>query len=242
MEEPNSNKIYFSLGFRCSSASILKRLNLKHESYPFDWLVSNLDTVKHCLEDGFTQFLKQDNYERKYTNTYELAESHDGFICDEHIMANMFYQPPNMQTEENTYKWALAMNHHNIKESNDDYEYYSRCVKRMESMLQNPTKKTFIHIAPAMKLTTYTENIQTILKQMIDFDDFMAKKTENINGLFFILIKGVPYEDPRCLYKTDKGSKIWEIKVADGFVDAGENFMGDCDKVIEFIQNTILEK
>jgi len=236
-------KIYFSLGFRCSSASILKRLNLKHESYPFDWLISNLKTIKHCIEDNFENFLKQENYERKYTKTYELTESKEGFICDEHIMANMFYQPHDMQNEENTYMWNLAMNHHNIKEQKD-YEYYTRCVRRFQDLLKNPIKKVFVHIAPAFKFDTYEQIKSQIFTEIVNFDEFMKTKNQNICGLYFILIKHEDYNQssPRCLYKTDEGSEFWELYVPLGFIDAGENFMGDCQTTIEFIENTIKEK
>lgn len=240
-EETYSNKIYFSFGFRCSSASILKRLNLKHESYPFDWLISNIKTVKHCLEDDFKQFLNQDNYERKYTNTYVMAESKEGFICDEHLMANMAYQPIEMQNEENTYKWSLAMNHHNIKDQKD-YDYYVRCVGRLKSLFETNTPKTFIHIAPTVTMETYNEIKMDLFKQMVDFDMFIQTKTQNINGLFFILVKGSYNNERKCLYKTEEGSEIWELSVPEGFIDAGENFMGDCSGIISFIENTILKK
>ncbi len=236
-------KIYFSLGFRCSSASILKRLNLKHESYPFDWLISNLKVIKLCIEDNFENFLKQDNYERKYTKTYELTESKEGFICDEHIMANMFYQPFHMQNEENTYRWNLAMNHHNIKEQKD-YEYYTRCVRRLEELMQNPIKKVFIHIAPAFKFNTYEQIKSQIFTEIVNFDEFMKTQSQNISGLYFILIRNPHYNQtsPRCLYKTDEGSELWELYVPSGFIDAGENFMGDCNETIQFIENIIMQK
>ena len=48
---------YCSLGHGCHSANILKRLGLKKESYPFDWLNSRTSIVKDCIEDNFKKFL-----------------------------------------------------------------------------------------------------------------------------------------------------------------------------------------
>ena len=45
-----------SFGHRCSSASFIQNLNLKTESYPFDWLVSKLDIIKDCIETKFVHF------------------------------------------------------------------------------------------------------------------------------------------------------------------------------------------
>ena len=69
---------FFSFGYRCSSAGILKSMQLKYESFPFDWLISRLDVIKHCLQDDFREFLNQSNYVRKYSKTYEMIDSDQG--------------------------------------------------------------------------------------------------------------------------------------------------------------------
>ena len=38
-----------SLGPQCHSSNILKRLNIKKESYPFDWIFSNLKNLEHAI-------------------------------------------------------------------------------------------------------------------------------------------------------------------------------------------------
>ena len=84
----------FPLGYRCSSAGILKQLQLKTESYPFDWLVSRLPVIQHCLETNFQYFIEDisNNYAQYKTITqhYEF-DGTTTFICDEtwlpiHIM------------------------------------------------------------------------------------------------------------------------------------------------------------
>ena len=45
-----------SFGYRCSSATFIQKLNLKTESYPFDWIVSKLDVIKDCIETNFVHF------------------------------------------------------------------------------------------------------------------------------------------------------------------------------------------
>ena len=54
-------KYFVSLGERCYTSSLLKRNKLKKESYPFDWIFSNLDMILHCIFDNFETFLNK-NY------------------------------------------------------------------------------------------------------------------------------------------------------------------------------------
>jgi hypothetical protein len=57
MENIESKPIFVSLGYRCSSAALLKKLQLKNESYPFDWLVSRLSVIEDSIQSGFKEFL-----------------------------------------------------------------------------------------------------------------------------------------------------------------------------------------
>ena len=78
-----------SLGYRCSSAGILKSLGLKSESYPFDWLVSRLPIIEDCIQTEFKYFVNADNYKCKegVTNNYMSIDATDSssrqWICNE---------------------------------------------------------------------------------------------------------------------------------------------------------------
>ena len=98
----NSNTQYdqiCSLGYRCSSAGILKSLGLKTESYPFDWLVSRLPIIEHCLQTGFKHFLEVDNYEcvKSVTNNYmsiDISEPslNNGFAMNRFVLMHIMNQ------------------------------------------------------------------------------------------------------------------------------------------------------
>ena len=185
----NENKKIISLGFRCSSAAILKRMGLKHESFPFDWLISRLSVIRHCMETDFTEFLNLSNYQRKYSNTYEMADSRNGFICDEHLMVNLYYQPEDQSDPENTYKWYLAMNHHNILEQKDT-EYYERCVQRYRELMTFDEPKIYLHICPLITMEKYNDTKENIFHELTSFDQFMYEFTNGTSrGLFFIMVR-----------------------------------------------------
>ena len=49
---------YITLGFDCSPASALRNLNLREFALPFDWVVSNVNSLERCFIDKFANFHK----------------------------------------------------------------------------------------------------------------------------------------------------------------------------------------
>ena len=242
-EDNVRNKKIFSLGFRCSSAAILKRMGLKHESFPFDWLISRLSVIRHCMETDFSEFLNLSNYQRKYSNTYEMADSRNGFICDEHLMVNLYYQPEDQSDPENTYKWYLAMNHHNILEQKDT-EYYERCVQRYRELMTFDEPKIYLHICPLITMKKYNDTKENIFHELTGFDQFMYDFTNGTTrGLFFIMVRdnAGEHENKCSLFFTSlkTNTKIYIVYTNNQFIDAGESFMGNCHEEREYIEQVI---
>jgi len=247
---------FISLGYRCSAAAILKRLQLKNESYPFDWLISRLSVIKDCISNQFQEFLNIHNYERRYSNTYKRMDTNNGFICDEHLMVNTHYQPAENSHPENTYQYHLAMNHHNILLSGD-YEYYERCCQRFSQIMTSPNDIVFVNIQPLIPLEMYycQETKENILEDIQSFDNYLydtrqsALAQSSIIGLYFIMVQldshnhegEFEYTNEIIQYECMKNTKsrIHIIYVNADFVDAGETFMGNCHNEREYIENII---
>ena len=240
---------YISFGFRCSVASILKELNLKTESYPFDWIISRLHVIKHCIESDFTEFLNIKNYEKKHTNTYCMKDYNKKFICDEYINANMFYQPEHLQNEENTYQYHLAMNHHNIFEEKD-YSYYIRTIERLKTNLNDCSEEIkYIHFYPLIFENNF--NYEKTIKEIVDFDNFIFKKNKLTKGLFIILLQTVEelklktsqlISSSEYMILSDRTNNFPEIHIINtnsDFIDAGSIFMGNCEKETEEIKKIV---
>lgn len=241
--EPSNNITFISFGYRCSSAGILKKLKLKQESYPFDWLISKLSIITHCLNDDFSEFLKVENYLKRHTNTYEMTYSNTGFICDEYILFNKFYQPEHMMNEENTYKYYLAMNHRDITQQND-YEYFVRCITRFRELIQSTDTKKYIHIAPLITHESYVLDQKNIFNTCEQFDDFIFNHIKgNISGFIFIMVRTENVNNFKAeLLHTCSQSKteIYVIYTNRDFKDAGETFIGNYHNEQQFIENVIL--
>jgi hypothetical protein len=245
----------FSVGYRCSTAGILKKLSLKTESYPFDWLISRTNVIRHCIENKFDEFMNTNNYEKRNTKTYNNKDTdNEGFICEENIIFNRFYQDEKKMDEINTYQYNLAMNHHNILEEKDN-QYYRRCIERFQSLLCLNEPKMFIHITPLI-VKDIEYNIQYYLDECIDFYHFMKKQNDShhhadkkeqniIIGLFYIIVKDLLETHPKMNviyenYEQYSKCKIYVLYTNIDFIDAGETFMGNYNEEEEMIKNTIL--
>lgn len=205
MSIPTHTLLYdiFPLGYRCSSAGILKQLQLKNESYPFDWLVSRLPVVQHCLETNFQYFIEDISANYTQRNTVTQHYEHDGtvtFICDETVIVNTYYDTypisvvnysiP-LQRPHDTYAHNLLMNHHNIF-TEKDFEYYQRCIQRFNLLLTQPTKPTvYLYIHPALSVLEYEMHKMTLVDEFKAFQLFLQNKYPNTypKGLILIPVK-----------------------------------------------------
>lgn len=71
-----SYKHVISLGWFCSVAEELERIGLRSASYPFDWILSDWETVKAMIDGSFRDFLAADKLEqdKKTKNIYRHKE------------------------------------------------------------------------------------------------------------------------------------------------------------------------
>ena len=120
-----------SLGLFCHTSFIRKRNNLKQESYPFDWIFSDLSNVIHCIENNFKIFLDKSYY----VSIRETACGHT------------FY---------NNRMWW----HHNPLINEADYAYNIRCILRFKKLLLKIERKLFIVMFVNQDSNNVNENIK----------------------------------------------------------------------------------
>ena len=239
-----NNSTYISFGYRCSSAGILKKLQLKQESYPFDWLISTLSVVTDCITNDFCEFLKTENYVRRHTKTYEMSTSKEGFVCDEHILFNRYYQPSHMLNETNTYQYQLAMNHRDITNP-EDYQYLQRCVERFKELSESSFPKKYIHITPLVTLEEYNGVgvRERYLEKCKHFDDFICEALKGpISGIIFIMVRSndIEFRMELLSMQSQTGTRIYVIYTNKDFKDAGETFTGNYHREQKCMENIIL--
>ena len=218
---------YISLGYRCSTAGILKYLGKKTESYPFDWLISRLPIIQHCIETRFRYFIDPQYYTEKKTHT---THYHEGTtptplkICDEIIYENHYYRelfenasshphslyiPAPLTTENgDTYAHLCAMNHRDIRQT-ETQEYYARCIDRFYGLFHHPQKTIMgLYIHPAITEEEYANQSQQIQEEFRAFySQIMEPNTWS--ATFFIMVRtNHPY--PITNYKPKVVECIYE--------------------------------
>ncbi|MGH1573446.1 DUF1796 family putative cysteine peptidase [Methylobacterium sp. P31] len=116
------------LGTLCLTSHTLKQMGLKKSSMPFDWIFSSPEMVEHAIRDDFKEFLDRDN----------LKDIPVELRPDPHL-----YQADNTFYRDN-FNIKYIFNHHNPELSEDDYNYFRRCVDRFRSLLRGTNRTLFV--------------------------------------------------------------------------------------------------
>ena len=228
-----------SFGYRCSSASFIKGLDLKTESYPFDWIVSKLDVVQHCIETKFDHFLNVNNYVGKNTETYNIIDNAKYHICHENIQVNVFYETDTSNNNTSTYNYKLALTHHNLNNT-ADYEYYERCIVRLYELFEMNIRKYYIYFHPVIGINDFLNNKDNLLTEFDSFNQFIKTKTTNIFGIYFILIKHNENMNSIKIKETEDYI-VFILYCNTDFLDGGGTFSGNFyaeqEEVIRILKN-----
>ena len=242
---------FFSIGHRCSSSSILRLLKLKTESYPFDWVVSSLPTIRDCIQNDFVEFLRPENYEVIETITGNQLDGRMHIVCNEKPEVNRVYSETgyanighrkNMNGLPCTYAQSLALTHHSMTNA-ENVEYYKRCVARFWQRMESGywEKKRYLHIHPYIGVYEYDLFKHDLKREWQDFSRFMARKMGEVRGVFIVpmfLDKGMGCRDIvwEELFRT-KWAVGWKVEISNwGFTDAGETFSGEYEQELRNIE------
>ena len=226
-----------SFGHRCSSAAFMQLLDLKKESYPFDWLVSKLDVIQDCIESNFINFLDKNNYIIQNTETFNLIDDKKYHICEETTQVNTFYETNKNNIQ--TYNYKLALTHHQLV-TNDDYEYYKRCISRLYELFETDIQKYYLYFHPIMGINDFENNKKCILKSFEDFNEYIITKTKNIFGIYFILVKHDEHDKSIKITET-LTYNVFLVYCNENFIDGEGTFMGnhnlEKEEVLKILKN-----
>ena len=227
-----------SFGHRCSSATFIKLLEIKTESYPFDWIVSKLDVIKDCIETKFVHFLNLKNYITKNTVSINKIDNTIINIENEVSQVNMYYEKDTQNIQ--TYNLKLALNHHDLINDIQYYEYYQRCINRLYELFETDIQKYYLYFHPIMGINDYTNNKEDILNEFDNFNKYIIEKTKNIFGIYFILIR---YNEniKSIKLKETQNYNVFVLYCNDNFIDGGAPFMGNSnieqEEVLSILKN-----
>ncbi len=222
--------LIFSVGYRCTSSSLIKEMNMKFESYPFDWVVSKPETVLHCLDTDFEEYLNRDHYvsiERSHTfNLFNNIKQH---VCYEPICYNAYYENEQARLcdgDVGTYERRLALTHHNMH-NEKDYQYFQRCVTRFRRMLASTKQKFYLYTHPLISNSTFNEECAYLLCKFCSFADTISKHSGNIFGIFFMIVQCEDKKHQVEVMYESTAMKVIVMYANNSLVDAGATYSGD---------------
>ena len=224
--------ILFSVGHRCTSASLIKEMRHKFETYPFDWVVSKLDVLVHCIETDFQEYLRVENYVEKQFETFNLCDDVKTHVCNENIVYNKYYEdeyiPDKLENKIGTYGMKLAMTHHDIRKEKD-YQYFQRCVERFKKILALPQQKFYLYVHPIMGMKDYQENMGQgeLMIYFNAFSDYLKTRTANSVGIFFVVVKNQARKgEVEVLFETED-IVVNTLFANQDLIDGGGVYSGD---------------
>lgn len=199
--------LFCSLGFHCQASKILIRNNVKKESYPFDWLFSNIVIIKDCIEDDFNKLL-----EKKYYIDFSNKSYNNN--CGHSIYKTNLFPHRDMRLDHN-------------------YDYLTRCVNRFRYLCKSDKEKIFlitiIHTNLITKILDNLKNLIHILNKKTNnfkivclvflynknYNDHYIEKNDNIHIIYINSTSksnGLQFENEEDNVYVDNVLKINYIK------------------------------
>lgn len=189
---------FVSIGPYCMTADILKQFNLRMHSYPFDYIFSSLDIVRHAIGDKFTTFLDKSYYAPgKQENT--MRHTFYNKMLDTEILTK---QCINNGKEPEGYVVSTGnfFNHHDLMKDDGTYEKFQR---RCERFLNLPKEKKAVYVYYNCHTTDF-EDLKKFAEECSDNENiFVLGMYFNENG------KSIIYDGPNC--KIYQNHDLWYI-------------------------------
>ncbi len=187
---------YLTIGYDCSPAAALKGLNMREFALPFDWVVSNVNTLQMCFETNFKDFHKELTFNHNKTRLID----HYGFQFPHD------YPLTNMTNVENNIGEGVFNEECDQFITDTWYDYhsivltkYNRRIERFNNII-NDTK-------PIIVLCRY--NTDDVLK----IRELFIKYYKN-NNIYFINSYNEPFENDYIKnINTEKDNKWTDINI-----------------------------
>lgn len=144
---------FISIGPYCDTAILLKKYNYRNSSYPFDWIFSSFECVKHCLEDNFITFLDKNNYIKGTNDQSTKHIIYNNYLYTQILRAhhNCMHKKPIIIKNRVIYNYKYNteninfFNHHNLIENDEHYQQMVRRCNRLMELIKNNKQICFVY-------------------------------------------------------------------------------------------------
>jgi len=187
---------YLTIGYDCSPAAALKNLNLREFALPFDWVVSNINSLESCFQSNFEGFHKNLNLNYRKTrliDSYGFQFPHDYPLNDGLQIAQIandvgegVFPEGNGNEKFITDKW--------VDYHDSVLEKYKRRIERFKNILRD-TK-------PIIVLCRY--NTEDVLKLQKLFMKYF-----NVENIYFVNSSNQTFENDKIKNIFTEKNNIW---------------------------------
>ena len=201
------NYEFISIGENCNSSWYLKEMNLKQNSYPFDWIFSSPSITLDAITNKFNDFLNR-----------EYIVSKGGFAGHSVYHESLF-------------------NHRNPLSSQKDYDYYVRCCERFLDILEKNNPILFICtviMEPEKRpkwSNGFVGNYKLKENRDNEFDLLQKKITKLNNNAKFLFIKQYTEGYPSINLDKSNINATW-ISITSKGSNNGVKFLEAADETI----------
>jgi hypothetical protein len=185
-----------SIGFYCLTTHYIRSMSGdRSESYPFDWLFTSIDMIRHCIDTKFLFFLDKQYYISDGAGMYH--KYYQSFIDNRMIHKhNEGFLPPG--------QLPRIFNHHNLTQDHV-YDSFKRRCERFLNVISNPLVK--VKLIYSMKFYSEEENE---FEDINVFSDYMQKAYPHVEIYCFKFMESREKKDP-CLVMKRENLEMYNI-------------------------------
>ena len=196
-------KQVISLGFFCSVAIELERMNLRSMSGPFDWIITSLDGMIAVIQDGFKDFLNPSYLEQdeQYPYIFRNKKYQIDFYHDFNLQEPFEMQLPKVREKyarriQNFYE-VIKKPTLFVRYIENQYEYDRLCkeYKSILNMLKQFNQNNEI---------CFIGNTDLVLSNKASFYVYTVEKDQN------------DVVARKFLEKNDSLKRLWKAPLMDG--------------------------
>ena len=152
---------FVSIGPYCCTARLLKKHNLRTQSFPFDWIYSSLDLIDHALNDEFKIYLDK-TYYRKGTSKSSTKHTFyckylDTQLLKKHHVRHKFPKSYIVSS-------GNLFNHQNLF-NEEEYEQIERRCNRLMNLINDGSKVVLVYY------NVYTNDFRNLMEFQKQFKD-----------------------------------------------------------------------
>lgn len=178
---------FVSIGPYCETTIILDKYKIRLNAYPFDYIFSSLEMVKHAINDKFNIFLDK----QYYTKGTDINSTRHSFYC-KYLDTDILYHHHVRCNYSLFYKASSGnlFNHHNLLDNTVYEQFVRRCNRLLDLINNQQTKTVFVYY------NCYTNEFDDV----IDFSNYFANN-KNIYTVGILQNKNekqILYENSNC--------------------------------------------